>query len=349
MSLHDPIVLSVDGHGGDQEETVTVPACLRALEADSNLSIRLTGQPERLQAALGQQSPADHLCERLEIIAASTVIPMDAKPVAVLRRGQDSSMWRAFEEVAEGRAQACVSGGATSAMMALGVKLLGLLPGIKRPALMAHVPSAHGYVALLDLGANLNVDASQLVQFAVMGSVAFDGARDGSENDQNPAIGLLNVGREDSKGHVVVKAAHQMLQGLPLNYIGFVEGDDLFSGHVDVAVCDGFAGNLLLKSGEGLVRMLFSELSRSLKSSLSSRLGAVLSRQAFTELVARFDPAAHNGAPLLGLNRVAVKSHGGANCREMTVAIMEASREARRRIPEKIGSLILEHRLEAEE
>jgi len=247
-----------------------------------------------------------------------------------------------LQAVADGQAGACVSGGSTAALMTLGVKLIGTMAGIQRPALMAHVPDARGYTGMLDLGANLTVSARQLVQFAVMGSVTAQVA-DGIDN---PRVGLLNVGHEDGKGHETVREAHRQLKELGLNYVGFIEGHDIFSGAVDVAVCDGFVGNLILKSSEGLARMLRSELRRALQSDTRSRLGAWLVRPAIGRLLAHLDPSAHNGAPLLGLNGVVVKSHGGADCDAMTRAILEAGREARRKVPERIESSIRGFQLE---
>jgi glycerol-3-phosphate acyltransferase PlsX len=222
------------------------------------------------------------------------------------------------------------------------VKLLGTLPGIQRPALMAYAPSLGGQTGLLDLGANLEVRATQLVQFAVMGSVTAQQA----DGLASPRVGLLNVGHEDSKGHAVVREAQALLQDLPLNYTGFIEGHDIFAGTVDIAVCDGFAGNLVLKSAEGLARMFLSEVRGALDSNLASRMGGWLAATSLRRMVARFDPAAHNGAPLLGLNGVAVKSHGGTDIAGLTRAILEAGREARRQVPRRIEASIHEYQLE---
>jgi glycerol-3-phosphate acyltransferase PlsX len=208
---------------------------------------------------------------------------------------------------------------------------------------MAHVPNIRGFTGLLDLGANLNVTARQLVQFAVMGAVT---ARE-VEGVADPRVGLLNVGHEDSKGHNVVREAHAMLRDLSLNYHGFIEGHDIFDGTVDIAVCDGFAGNLVLKSTEGLARMLLQEFRAALKSSVASRAGAALAAPSLKRMLARLDPAAHNGAPLLGLNGVAVKSHGGSDCKGLTRAILEAGREARRQVPGRIEASIREYKLES--
>ena len=330
----DFATISLDASGGDHGLSVTVPAALQALEVDPGLSIILVGPQESIEPLV--TVPRQKYGNRLLVHHAADTLPMDAKPKEVLRNGRDSSMWHAFSLLAEHEAGACVSGGSTAAMMTLGVKLVGMLPGIQRPALMAHVPNAIGFTGMLDLGANLNVSAAQLVQFAVMGSVTAQEA-DGIDK---PRVGLLNVGHEDSKGHALVREAHMQLKELPLNYIGFIEGHDIFSGKVDVAVCDGFAGNLILKSSEGLARMLVNEFRRALDSDTLSRLGAVLAKPALKDMLARLDPSAHNGAPLLGLNGVVVKSHGHADQQAMTQAILEAGREARRHVPEKIEASI---------
>jgi len=302
----------------------------------------LVGNPGEIESGLKQASAA--VRARIEIEPASSVLANDAKPAAVLRRGKDSSMWNAFALVADGRADACVSAGSTAAMMVLGVRLIGMLPGIERPALMAYFPTLRGNTGLLDVGANMNVTAEQLVQFAVMGAVS---ARDVAAKEQ-PSIGLLNVGHEESKGHDLVRKAHEILSELPLNYAGFIEGHDLFEGKVDIAVCDGFAGNLVLKSSEGLARMFLTELKSALQESPVSKLGALLAGPSLRRWLARRDPSAHNGAPLLGLKGVAVKSHGSADGPGLTQAILEAGREVRRRVPERIGNSIHQYHLETQ-
>lgn len=341
MSVPEKTVLALDAHGGDQGLAVSVPAALDALEQDPGLHVLLVGDEGAIHATLSKRGGSG--CDRVAVHHAASVIPMDAKPAAVLRRGRDSSLWRAFELAAQGQADACVSGGSTTAMMVLGVKLLGMLPGLQRPALMAYVPNLRGFTGLLDLGANLSVSAQQLVQFAVMGSVTAKEV----EGLDDPSIGLLNVGHEDSKGHDLVREAHTMLQDLPLNYVGFIEGHDIFDGTVDVAVCDGFAGNLILKSTEGLARMFHKEFRAALTANVASRAGALLAAPALRRMLARLDPAAHNGAPLLGLNGVAVKSHGGSEQKGMTRAILEAGREARRQVPRRIEASIHKYHLES--
>jgi glycerol-3-phosphate acyltransferase PlsX len=327
------ITLALDAHGGDRGVEVTLPAALDALVTESHLEIVLTGLAPELEPLIRQSGHP-----RLRFAAATEVLAGDARPVAVLRKGRESSLGRAVGLVADGEAHACVSAGSTVALMALAVKQLGVLPGIRRPALMSAIPSATGSTSVLDLGANLNVDARQLVQFAIMGSVARQG-----QGQIQPRVGLLNVGHEESKGHALVQQAHERLRELPLNYAGFVEGHDIFAGKIDVAVCDGFSGNLLLKSSEGLARMLFTELRSALQSGVRARLGGWLARPALQGMLDRFDPGKHNGAPLLGLRGVVVKSHGSADRPAMRQAILEALHEAQQKVPERIEQRVRDY------
>ncbi len=334
--------VAIDAHGGDRGLLATVPAAIQALRDDPQLRLVLCGREDEIAAAL--KSARTAVSERLKINHAPESLAMDAKPTTALRRGKDSSMWRAIELLAGGKVNACVSSGSTAALMTVSVKLLGLLPGIERPAIMAHVPNGSGFTGMLDLGANLQVSARQLAQFAVMGAVTAEIA----DGIKYPRVGLLNVGHEENKGHDGVREASDLLKALPINYIGFIEGHDVFSGKVDVAVCDGFTGNLMLKSSEGLARMLVGELHRALNSSLISRIGAWMAAGALRTMLAQIDPAAHNGAPLLGLNGVVVKSHGSSDAPSMTRAIIEAGREARRKVPEKISASIRAFQMEKE-
>ncbi len=339
------VVLALDAHGGDFGPAVTVPAALDILAGQPKLEILLCGIPEEVAPALEKyrsERGFQGCFERLETIDATHALASDARPVAALRRGKGSSLWLALEQVASGRANACVSAGSTAAMLALGVKLLGMLPGIERPALMSRIPSASGHTSLLDLGANLNVSANQLVQFAIMGSVACP--VDGQAGQ--PKVALLNVGHEDSKGDSVVKEAHAMLKELPINYTGFIEGHDIFAGIADVAVCDGFSGNLILKSGEGLASMFFRHLDLAMQSGLLAKIGAMLVRASMKRTLARFEPSKHNGAPLLGLRGVVVKSHGSANREALGHAILEAVVEAQRQVPQLIESKINDYSIE---
>jgi glycerol-3-phosphate acyltransferase PlsX len=328
--LNDPgITLALDAHGGDRGPDVMLPAALDALAAEPTLRIQLVGDLAELKSRL--EGPV----ERLELIPSECVLDSDMGVVAALRKGAASSLGLAMQQVADGRADACVSAGNTAAMVALGVKRVGLLAGIRRPALMSDIPSDGGMTSVLDLGANVDVNALQLVQFAIMGAEART-----PQDGRLPRIGLLNVGHEESKGHGAVREAHRMLRELPLNYQGFVEGHDIFAGRVDVAVCDGFAGNLLLKSSEGLARLLFGELKDVFHQSIRTRLAGWLVRPALKGMLEQLDPGKHNGAPLLGLAGVVVKSHGGADRAATVHALREAMYEARRRVPGRIEKAI---------
>jgi len=350
MSISDgtvpnEIVLALDAHGGDFGPEVTIPAALDVLAKQPGLEILLCGIQEEIAPVLNQyasESGLKHCLERLSTVNATHALASDARPVAVLRRGKGSSLWLAMEQVSSGRANACVSAGSTAAILALGVKLLGLLAGIERPALMSRVPSATGHTSLLDLGANLHVSANQLVQFAIMGSVASLA----NATSAQPKVALLNVGHEDSKGDAVVKEAHSILKELPINYMGFIEGHDIFAGNADVAVCDGFSGNLILKSSEGLAMMFFRHLDLALQSGWRAKIGNMLIGATLKRTLERFEPSKHNGAPLLGLRGVVVKSHGNANRKAMGQAILEAVVESERQVPQLIESMINDYSIE---
>lgn len=343
--MADTVVLALDAHGGDFGVGVTVPAALDVLARQSNLEILLCGMRKDIAPVISEYKTEDsfrHCFKRLQIIDATHALAADARPVAALRRGKGSSLWLALEQVANGRANACVSAGSTAALLALGVKLLGLLPGIERPALMSRVPSASGHTNLLDLGANLHVSAYQLVQFAIMGSVACP--MDGISGE--PTVALLNVGHEDNKGDSVVREAHAMLKELPINYTGFIEGYDIFAGKADVAVCDGFSGNLILKSGEGLAAMFFQHIGVAMQTGWLARLGSLLIGKSLKNSLERFEPSKHNGAPLLGLKGVVVKSHGNADRPALVHALREAVVEAERQVPQLIESMINDYSIE---
>jgi len=336
MNKHS-ITLAVDALGGDTGMDVMVPACLLALSQDPDLNIRLFGDQQRMERLLG--CAPGSITDRISFAHTSKSIGMAEKPVAALRRGQDSSIWLALESVRDQQADACVSAGNTGALMVLARKLIGTLQDIDRPALMAWLPSESGHTYLLDLGANVGVRATHLVQFAIMGSVTAQ-AVDGIEQ---PRVGLINVGREDSKGHEVLREAAATLEKLPINYVGFVEGNDIYQGEVNVAVCDGLIGNAILKSSEGLARMLFGALQAELGSDWRGKLTGLLGRRSFQSLLDRFDPGSHNGAALLGLKQIVVKSHGSADIDATAKAISTAALETRRHVPGTIEKMMQEY------
>lgn len=259
---------------------------------------------------------------------ADKVIASDEKPAQALRRGKGSSLWNAVEAVKTGEAAAAVSAGNTGALMAISKLILRMsAPGLERPAIVASWPTLKGHTAVLDVGANVGSDAEQLIEFAIMGE-AFQAAVHGVER---PTVGLLNIGSEDIKGHDEVREAHRILRegGFDLAYHGFVEGDDIAKGTVDVVVTDGFTGNVALKTAEGTARFISTLLKEALGSGLQSRLGGLIALPALRKMSRRIDPNAVNGGPLLGLNGIVVKSHGGASPQGFAAAIRVAADLAR--------------------
>lgn len=317
--MTSPITLSLDAMGGDHGPTVVIPGLADYLERSGDRSVRflLHGDAAALEAEL-KRHPA--VAAVAEIRQADKVIAMDEKPAQAMRRGKGSSLWNAVESLRTGEAQAAVSAGNTGALMAISKLILRMsAPGLERPAIVASWPTLRGVTAVLDVGANIESDAEQLVEFAIMGE-AFHQAVHGVER---PSIGLLNVGSEDIKGHEEVREAARILRegGLELNYHGFVEGDDIAKGTVDVVVTDGFTGNIALKTAEGVARFISTLMREALTSDLQAKLGALIAMPALKRMGRRIDPSAINGGPLLGLNGIVVKSHGGADARGFSNAV----------------------------
>jgi len=308
--------IAVDAMGGDGAPDVVVEAVDQVLLEQAQVDLILVGPETRLKA-LRRSSWGD----RVSILHADRALSADTSVAAAIRRGQDSSLWGAIGEVEADRADAIVSGGNTGALMALARQKLGMLAGVERPALLAALPTTNRAVWMLDLGANINVDAPRLFEFAQLGSVAFQVLE-----SRQPRIGLLNIGSEPGKGPDVLRQAADMIASdQSLNYTGFVEADQVFSGHVDLVVCDGFAGNVLLKSAEGAVRLLFSTL----KAGFSGSLSGLVAKKKLRRLHDSLDPARHNGAPMLGVRGTVIKSHGSACARGMARAIRLAEVEVR--------------------
>ena len=307
--------------GGDHGPAVAVPGVALALERLGAGRVRflLFGDETQIRAELDRHPAARAVCE---VRHTDKVIAGDEKPAQALRRGKGSSLWNAVEAVKAGHAQAAVSGGNTGALMAISKLLLRMTGGLDRPAIVASWPTLRGVTAVLDVGANIESDAAQLVEFAIMGE-AFYRAVHGAKR---PTVGLLNVGSEEQKGHEEVREAHRLLRevGLDLDYRGFVEGDDIAKGTVDVVVTDGFSGNIALKTAEGTARFVRSVMRDAFTSSLQSRIGAMIAAPALRKMRDRLDPSSVNGGPLLGLNGMVVKSHGGADARGFATAIKVA-------------------------
>ncbi len=318
--------------GGDFGPRVTVPAALDALKRHPSLNILLVGHQQQISPVLERLDQLNH--PRLELLHAESVVAMDDRPAFALRRRRDSSMYLALQSVAEGRAQACVSAGNTGALMVMGRAILQMLPGIDRPAITSAVPTLKGHSHMLDLGANVDCSAEHLLQFAIMGSVMLKAV----EQIESPTVALLNIGAEEIKGNEQVKLASRLLAEQPdLNYIGFVEGDGVFSGKANLVVCDGFVGNIALKSSEGLAHLISRKVHKSFTRNLYRRLLALLARPVLKELQHQLDPGKRNGASLLGLQGIVVKSHGGANRHCFSHAIDQAVSEVEMNIPERIS------------
>jgi phosphate acyltransferase len=303
--------------GGDHGPAVVVPGVALALKRDPDLRVLLHGDEAQLTAALARL-PAE-LRNRCDVRHTDKFVAMDEKPGVALRRGKGTSMWNAIEAIRGKEADACVCAGNTGALMAMSKLILRMSAAMERPALAASWPSMGGVTVVLDVGANIESDAAQLVEFAIMGT-AFHHAVHGSTK---PTVGLLNVGSEEQKGHESVREAHKMLRelGLDLDYRGFVEGTDITKGTVDVVVTDGFTGNVALKTAEGVARFIGGELKAAFKSGPFAMLGALIAMPALKRMRRRLDPGRLNGAPLLGLNGIVVKSHGGADALGFASAI----------------------------
>lgn len=332
MSLEFSIAL--DAMGGDHGPSVVVPAALQILAESPQLRIILVGDEAVLKQELAthKQATTSSISSRLSIQHASQQVAMDEKPSVALRTKKDSSMRVAINMVKEGQARACVSAGNTGALMATARFVLKTLPGIDRPAIISTLPSLKGHTHMLDLGANVDTSADNLFEFAVMGSVLTSAV----ENIESPTIGLLNIGEEEVKGNERVKEAARILASSDLNYIGFVEGDDIFNGKVDVVVCDGFVGNVSLKTAEGVAKMISHFLREEFRRNIFTRCAGLIALPVLKALKRRIDPRRYNGASLVGLTGIVVKSHGGADVLAYASAIREAIVEVDKNIPERI-------------
>jgi glycerol-3-phosphate acyltransferase PlsX len=325
------ITIALDAMGGDHGVSVTVPAALATLKHQMALKLILVGQREAIETELGRHRAASG--DRIAVHHASEIIGMDEPPAQALRNKKDSSMRVAINLVKEGAAQAAVSAGNTGALMATARFVLKTLPGIDRPAIVTTLPTMHGHVHVLDLGANVDCTPEQLLQFAVMGSILVAAV----EDNPRPRVGLLNVGEEDIKGNDIVKKTHELLRASPLNYAGFVEGDEIYTGDMDVIVCDGFVGNIMLKTSEGLASMIAHFIKQEFRRNLLTKLSALVALPVLRAFRKRVDPRRYNGATLIGLTGTVIKSHGGADVLAYEHAILEAVAEVNNNVPARIG------------
>ncbi|AGY91901.1 hypothetical protein SPICUR_04610 [Spiribacter curvatus] len=324
--------LAIDAMGGDYGPSVTVPAAAAALGRHPSLTIILVGDGARLERQIESLDPP--IRARLRIRSATQVVDMDESPSQALRFKRDSSMRVAIDLVRSGEADACVSAGNTGALMATARYRLKTLPGIDRPAICTTIPCRGGRFRMLDLGANVDCTAEHLFQFAVMGSVLVEAAGD----SHHPRIGLLNLGEEEIKGNDQVKHAAQLLQESDLQYVGYVEGDRMFRNVADLVVCDGFTGNVALKSSEGVAAMISQYLRDEFRRNLLTRLAGLVAMPVLRALRRRLDHRQYNGASLLGLRGVVVKSHGSADAWAFEQAIETGFVEAVEAIPSRIDA-----------
>lgn len=326
------VILALDAMGGDGGPSVVVPAALYTLGKHENLHLILVGRQEVLRRVLTENGAAES--ERLQIHHASEVVEMHELPSLALRNKKDSSMRVAINLVRDGVARACVSAGNTGALMATARFVLKMLPGIDRPAICAIMPGIEGNTHLLDLGANVDSSSEQLFQFAVMGAELTSAVN----NKPNPSVALLNIGAEEIKGNDRVKQAATLLSQSHLNYAGFVEGNDIYTGKVDVIVCDGFTGNVAIKASEGVASFLISNARKQFSQSLYGRFAAFVASPVLKEINRKIDPRRYNGASLLGLRGIVIKSHGGADKVAFARAIEEAIIETEKNVPQRITS-----------
>ena len=317
--------------GGDHGPSVTVPAALDFRQSQPDVGLILVGRRDALEAELARHGAA--ASDRLRVHHAEEVVGMDERPAQAMRYKKDSSMRVAVNLVKSGEAHACVSAGNTGALMAVSRFVLKTLPAIERPAIASGVPNARGgYTYILDLGANVDCTADQLMQFGVMGAMLVTAV----EHKPRPSVGLLNIGVEDIKGNDTVKQAGELLRASGLNFHGNVEADDIYKGTVDVVVCDGFVGNSVLKASEGVAKMIAGFLRQEFSRNPLRKLSALLAMPVLKAMKARMDPGNYNGASLLGLKGIVIKSHGSADRYAFAQALRRAAEEVRHDIVGRI-------------
>jgi glycerol-3-phosphate acyltransferase PlsX len=313
------MTIAIDAMGGDHGYQVVVPACINAAKKNPALKLILVGVQDKINAVLTKHGVSTSA--QFSVVHASELVGMDELPSHALRNKKNSSMRVAINLVKEGKAQACVSAGNTGALMATARYVLKTLPGIDRPAIITKLPTMKGKTWVIDLGANVDSCAEHLFQFAVMGSALIQAISD----NPNPKIALLNIGVEEIKGNDQVKrTAHMLSQCSLMNYVGYVEGNQFYTGDVDLVVCDGFVGNVALKASEGLAKLLLTVLKDSFTKNWFTKFIGLLTYPVLKPVKKRLDPSRHNGASMLGLNGIVIKSHGGANILGFEVAIEQA-------------------------
>lgn len=332
-NLHNSTI-AVDAMGGDVGLGVTIPAAINILKKYSHLNIILVGDEAAIEEQL--QACAESIRKQITVHHTSQVVGMDEKPASALRGKKDSSMRVAINLVKFGDADACISAGNTGALMATARFVLKTLPGIDRPAICSAIPTQTGHTHMLDLGANIDLSAQHLLEFAVMGSVLTSAI----DNIEKPTIGLLNIGQEAMKGNEQVQQAATLIANSSLNYYGFIEGDDIYKGVVDVVVADGFVGNISLKTSEGVAKMIIYYIKQEFNRNILTKLAGLIAMPVLNAFKSKVDPRKYNGASLVGLKGIVVKSHGSADIFSFSNAIKVAMLEVENKVPQRISKVI---------
>lgn len=326
------VTIALDAMGGDFGSSIVVPAAVLAARKNPDVDFILVGNEAEIRAALDKAGSAGN--SQLHVQHATQTVEMDELPSHALRNKKDSSMRVALNQIKEGKAHACVSAGNTGALMATSRFVLKMLPGIDRPAICTALPSEKDHTWMLDLGANVDCDAKHLLQFALMGSEQA-GAVDGN---RNPTVGVLNIGEEEMKGNEQVKEAARLISQSSLNYAGYAEGDDIYKGNFDIIVCDGFIGNISLKTSEGVAKMIATFIKQEFTRNIFTKLAALIAMPVLKAFRRRIDPRRYNGASLLGLRGIVIKSHGSADALSFNNAIKVAILSVREAVPDRISA-----------
>ncbi len=326
------VTIAVDCMGGDHGPVVTFPAVVDFLRRDSDCSVILVGRDDDIRSRF--ETARREFGERLAFQPASEVVEMHEPVASALRSKKDSSMRVVADLVKNGRANAALSAGNTGALMAISRFVLKTLPGIDRPAIATILPTMRGHTYVLDLGANVDCAPEHLLQFGIMGSLLVSAL----EHRERPTVGLLNIGEEEIKGNEAVKRAGELLKVSGLNFVGNIEGDDIYKGTTDVVVCDGFVGNVALKTSEGLAQMVSTFIKQEFSRNVWTKLAGLVALPVLKAFKSRIDHRVYNGASLLGLRGVVLKSHGSADTFAFFCALERAAEEARERLPEKIAA-----------
>ena len=329
-------IIAVDAMGGDGGPKIIMPSLREFILENKDIRIKVFGDKDILSEH--SKNFEEYIASQVEIIHTKEKVLSDDSPSHALRHKKKSSMSMAIQAVKNNEASACVSAGNTGALMAISRFILGTLDGIDRPAIESMLPSLNGHTHVLDLGANVDCKSEHLYQFAVMGSVLSMILDD----KDNPSVGLLNVGQEVIKGNIQVKEAHDLLKSSTLNYVGFVEGDDIFCGNIDVIVCDGFIGNIALKTSEGIAKFISSTLKDEFKKNVFTKIAGISSTKVLNSFKKVIDPRRYNGASLIGLKGIIIKSHGGADSFAFNNSLKIALKEVNKDVPTCINKKLKE-------